>query len=289
MMMWSLLGCFGTGEVKPSLDSTTEPKVVLADAGLIFGVNKEDNSAAGWRLDESGLQRFEPKTQGTVVAGATTAEGVAVVVAQKNRTQPQLWTWSSTGWEQGPAIPHGKVSQILVASDGALWTEGDSGVHRSGDNGATWTRMNVPNDLQLGAIKLGEHDQRMVFAGRQLMASTDNGQTWATLYPNRVSTTDGQWIAEKTSAALRIGRLNGDGITWTADIEGDWVPSAIAGGPDAVRVVATPSLSTQVVVLKGTADGKDFAATKVDTLPEWVGLGDGVVWVSRDRDVHVVR
>ena len=128
ILLWSLLGCSGSTQVKGSLDDTTEPGVVLADAGLIFGRNTQDSSAAGWRIGKAGLQRLEPDTQGTVVAADTTSAGVAIVVAQKNGTQPQLWTWSSSGWAQGPSIPHGPIHQLLVASDGALWTEGDDGV-----------------------------------------------------------------------------------------------------------------------------------------------------------------
>ena len=287
-MVWSVLGCFGKGESTPALEATVEPTVILADAGLIFGQDSADSTMTGWRLTDKGVERFQPTGPGSIVAAATTQDGVVAVAAQQNGASPQLWWSTSEGWTEGEPIAHGPINQLLASPDGALWTEGDGGVYRTADEGKNWTRMDIPADLHLGASKLGEHEGRVVFAGRTLVASTDNGTSWTTLYDGKVSTTDGVWVAEQTSKpSLRIGRIGTDGVEWTGEIEGAWVAASIAGSATAVRVVATKQLSTEVVLLSGDPHGKGLSVSRVyRSQPEWVGLGEKVLWMDIKRRLH---
>jgi len=284
IMMWSLLGCFGTGDTAVSLDEDTEPRVVLADAGLVFG---GDGSLSGWKVDAKSVQRFTPTGDGIIVAAASIPNGVAVISKQSNGTTLQLWTESNPTWTEGAALSHGPINQLLVAQDGALWTEGDKGVHRSTDTGATWTRMNVPTNLRLGSRKMGISGGRVAFAGPKFLATMDNGTTWQTLFEGTVHTTDGTWVAGSTNKpSLRVGRVVEQGIEWTDEIDGAWNPSAIHGHSKGVRIVATQQLSTQVEVFQGTEQGKNFARTRIDSRPAWVGLGERVMWMDTKQRIH---
>lgn len=285
MMAWSLFGCFGGGESTPTLESTVELQVVLADAGLVFGQDSADSTMTGWRLTGKRLERFHPAGPGSIVTAATTPDGVVAVAAQKNGTSPQLWWADPAGWTEGEPIAHGPISQLLVGADGALWTEGDGGVYRSSDKGQNWERMDIPADLHLGTKKLGIHDNRVVFAGRELVVSSDNGGSWNSLYSGKVSTTDGVWVAEQTSKpSLRIGRIADDGIEWTGEVDGSWVAASIAGSTNEVRVVATEKLSTEVVLFIADPNGRDLSAKRVFKVPPpWIGLGEQVLWMDNKR------
>ena len=287
-MTWSLLGCFGLGDKQPSLPLSTEVRVVLADAGIIFG---EDSGMSGWRVSDKGPRRFAPEGAGSIVAADTTTSGVVAISAQTNGLNPQLWTNSGDGWTKGPALSHGPINQLLVAQDGGLWTEGDKGVYRSEDSGETWTRMEVPANLRLGAIKLGQSGGRIAFAGRSLVTTHDNGNTWQTLLADgSVQVTDGTWVAAATDKpSLRIGRISDQGVEWTDEVDGDWNAAAIQGHSEGVRIVGTQKLSTQVELLQGNQDGREFSSKRLRTRPEWVGLGNGVVWLDEKRQIHSLR
>ena len=148
--------------------------------------------------------------------------------------------------------------------------------------------MDVPANLRLGSIKLGQSGSRIAFAGRSFVTTTDNGTTWTTLLEDgSIQATDGTWVAASTNTpSLRVGQITDQGITWTAEIEGDWNVAAIRGHTQGVRIVGTKKLRTQVELLEGTADGKDFASSRLDTKPDGLGLGERVMWVDTQGRIH---
>jgi len=267
-----------------------EPRVVLADAGIVLGSDNVSAALEGWRVAGSSVRRLTPQGTGSFVAAAPRGEGLVAVAAKKNGAAPQLWSWNGAEWSAGATIPHSSIHQILVASDGALWTEGDRGVHRSTDGGEAWTPMPVGANLRLGSVKLGHSQGRLVFAGSKLFATDDDGRSWQVLHDGPVSCTDGTWVAATTERpSLRVGRITSGGVTWTGEIDGRWGASAIQGHAGGVRVVATRVLSTDVFVFEANEDGNEFKRMRVQGRPPatWVGLGERVMWVDSRKRIHV--
>jgi len=285
--VWGALACTG-GPQPVDTSPSFEPRVVLADGGIVLGGDGAAGTLDGWRIDGSSVHRLTPTGAGSFVAGAPRGDGVVAVAAHTNGSAPQLWTWDGAEWAVGPTIAHGPIHQIIVASDGSFWTEGDRGVHRSIDGGAGWVPMAVGANLRLGSVKLGHAEGRVVFAGAQLVATYDEGRSWKVLYDGMVSATDGTWVAESTPRpSLRVGRITDDGLMWTGEVDGQWTAAAIRGHAGGVRMVATKTLSTDVVVFEANVDGSVFERTRVDGPAAWVGLGERLVWVDKRKRIHV--
>ena len=279
--LWSALACTRGGAESVELAADFQAGIVLPDEAVVLGGDSALGTLDGWRIDGDSPSRLAPNGPGSFVAADSRSGGLVAVSAQTNGAEPQLWTWNGSGWAAGPAIPHGPVRQLMATDDGALWTEGEAGVHRSTDDGATWARLPVRANLRLGSVKLGHTSERVVFAGMALMSSSDDGQSWSTLYEGAVATTDGTWVAAPTDKpSLRIGRIDGEGVVWTSEIDGQWFAAEIRGHSTGVRVVATKALATDAVLFEASAEGKSFSKTRIKGPASAVGLGETAMWVD---------
>ena len=275
-------GCFGFGDRSETLPENFEPHVVLADSSLLLG---GDGGMSGWRVSSGAPDRFAPMGEGAIVAADVGSDGVVAISQAEGGRNSRLWSHSATGWSGGTELSHGPINQLMVTPSGALWTEGDRGVFQSVDRGVSWTSLSVPRSLRLGARKLGRSGDRIAYAGPELMVTTDEGQSWTTIDAGDVVTTDGTWVVStRGDDAMRVGQIVRDDIVWTDEVKGAWNPSAVRASAHGVRILATRRLSTQVELLQGDVDGRGFVSTKLKTQPEWVGLGERVLWLdSRNR------
>jgi len=286
LMAGGWLGCFGVGDTPDTLPQNFKPQVVLSDAGVLLG---GDGGISGWRVSSTDPERFAPSGDGQIVAAAEAADGIVVISAGHNGVNPQLWSHAATGWSMGPKLSHGPINQLIVGPDGSLWTEGDRGVFRSTDGGQLWTAMPLPRNLRLGTVKLGRSGARLAYAGPELMVTVDNGTSWTAVDATSVVTTDGTWVvSDKDDVAMRVGRIIGDQVEWTAEVEGAWNPVSIRGSSKGVRILAIKKLSTQVELLQGDEEGRGFVSTRIDAHPEWVGLGERVMWLDKRGRINTL-
>ena len=131
---------------------------------------------------------FEPEPARGVVAGADDAQRDAPGVA----VAPSNAFLADAPRPPGAAVSGGAEPSILVDRDGAFILVGDtSGVYRSVDGGATWSRASVP---RLGGL----------FNDGWALAQDDVGRLYA-------STTNGQIIGVAIS--------DDDGATWRASTQ----------------------------------------------------------------------
>ena len=197
----------------------------------------------GWSAWESLGGRPEPG-----VAVGQNADGRLEVFVEDRAAGPHTswhrWQTSPGGaWSSSPIAwqtsgPAEAMSALAIALDGTLVAAGASGVWRSQDGAASWTKISptllgasLSIDPAGGAIWATSHD------GNQILASFDGGTTWASKYatsgeghlnvvladPNSSGTV---WVGMSAPDTLaEVLRSTDNGSTWTPVL-----PSSLRGG-----------------------------------------------------------
>ncbi|MCS6844742.1 MAG: hypothetical protein NZ528_10570 [Caldilineales bacterium] len=169
-------------------------------------------------------------------------EGASLVAA----THAGLWRGDAQGdvWQPWPAAPgHPVVHDLIAAADGALYLAAATGVYRSDDSGAAWSRRSdgLP---PVGVLSLAAAPSapQVLYAGtdgRGLYRSDDAGRTWrATAL--EVPTVPGLWVDPADpdhvlirAAFQRVYESQDGGRTWTTPWDGlDLSTEIIAVGDD---------------------------------------------------------
>lgn len=98
------------------------------------------------------------------------------------------------------------------------------GLHRSTDNGQTWTKIGDPNDFHITALAANESTVFGGTSGDDIYRSTDNGETWIYLdsglkkYYVRVLVVIGERVVAGTLGGVFYSTNNGE--TWTQENSG---------------------------------------------------------------------
>ncbi len=105
-------------------------------------------------------------------------------------------TWEGIGRRlENPDKLH--LNQITSSDDGTLFIAGEAGMaFRSGDDGETWERMDIPYDGSLfGVLTLGDNKVAVHGLRGNVLYSTDNGDTWNQLDTQSSTTYIGSTLA----------------------------------------------------------------------------------------------
>lgn len=155
-----------------SFEAQSEPTVEIVDAPITLHLlskpavrNQIGRTTTLRKNIGTGLQTAE-----TAVATTTTAELPA--------------TFSTSQWAQMGGPPGGMVFDIFETSKRTLYVNSAIGVYRLTAGATVWTPVdvNIPNDVF--RVPIAEHaDTLYMVTTDELLASTDDGETWHTLGP----------------------------------------------------------------------------------------------------------
>ena len=155
-----------------SFEAQSEPTVEIVDAPITLHLlskpavrNQIGRTATLTKNTGIGLETTE-----TAVTTTTTAEFPA--------------TFSTSQWTQMGGPPGGAVFDIFETSKKTLYVNSAIGIHRLTAGTTVWTPVdvNIPNDVF--RVPIAEHaDTLYMVTTDELLASTDDGETWNALGP----------------------------------------------------------------------------------------------------------
>ena len=153
-----------------SFEAQSEPTVEIVDAPITLHLlskpavrNQDGRTATVSKNIGTGLQTSE-----TAVATPTTADFPA--------------TFSTAPWTQMGGPPGGFVFDIFETSKKTLYVHSSIGVYRLTAGATVWTPVNVNISSGVFRVPIAEHaDTLYIVAANELLASTDDGETWNTL------------------------------------------------------------------------------------------------------------
>ena len=153
-----------------SFEAQSEPTVEIVDAPITLHIlskpavrNQVGRTATVSKNIGTGLQTSE-----TAVATPTTADFPA--------------TFSTAPWTQMGGPPGGFVFDIFETSKKTLYVHSSIGVYRLTAGATVWTPVNVNISSGVFRVPIAEHaDTLYIVAANELLASTDDGETWNTL------------------------------------------------------------------------------------------------------------
>lgn len=212
--------------------------------------------------------------------------------------------WRTLGPDGGRVVhiavsPHDR--DLLLAAT-------DTGLHRSTDRAANWTRVDAGRMGGVAAVGFHPGDPSMVYAAAEngLFRSTDGGAGWkAVALPGGEAPAWGVAVAPTNGQVIWVGRANGvlrstdGGATWTEVIAGGGWAGALAIDPGDPQVV----LVGMAGLIRRTADGgaswseaavggsvNSIAISPVDPAIVWASTGEsglksedgGLTWSRQD-------
>ena len=152
-----------------NFSATSEPTVEIIDAVFVI-----DSPAKPAVRSQAGSSAIPGKSLGE---GQKPDESVfatlPVDTTEVSTPKPQ---WNQTKGPAGAA-----VSSLFVASDGGLYARAGADLYRLADNGNTWRLADVNMSIN-GSWQMTERgDTLYVVSDKEVLASTDRGETWNSL------------------------------------------------------------------------------------------------------------
>ena len=153
-----------------SFEAESESTVEIVDAPITLHLlskpavrNQIGRAATATKNIGTGLQIAE-----TAVATTTTADFPA--------------TFSTAPWTQMGGPPGGFVFDIFETSNKTLYVHSSIGIYRLTADATVWTPINVNIPKNVFRVPIAEHaDTLYIVAANELLASTDDGETWKAL------------------------------------------------------------------------------------------------------------
>jgi photosystem II stability/assembly factor-like uncharacterized protein len=165
--------------------------------------------------------------------------------------------WTLTGLDGKSVITFGSIGDIILASTRS------QGIHRSTDNGQTWTKV-TSGDLDLAYIEAIATVGDMLIAGTNIIGratyqSTDSGATWNPVYSN----VDGYVTALTTrhdtvfagTYSGGVYRSTDKGISWTHMGSGEFLQSFVLSMIWIDSTIYTGTHSNWLGIWKSTDSG----------------------------------
>ena len=198
-----------------SFDAQSEPTVEIVDAPITLNIlakptvrNQVGHTTTPNKNIGTGL-RASDKT----VASETTADFPA--------------TFSTSHWTQMGGPPGGVVFDIFETSKKTRYANSSIGVYRLTAGTTVWTPVdiNIRNSVYR-RVPMAEHAGTLYIAANELLASTDDGETWKALgirpegYPVELIVID---TAARKTVTMYLALLN-NGIFRSTDAGKHWTP-----------------------------------------------------------------
>lgn len=270
----------GLGRIRIALSpGYAEDRIVFASAG--GQVFRSNDGGATWQPLSSGLGSFFPVAN--LALSPKFTQDSTVLLGGEYRT-PRVMRSTNAGqaWITASGLAagtNGILALAFVPGDGRVayaWAD-QAGLHRSGDGGATWTRIYSPTETSstgLGwlaqslAISPDFLHDRLMFAGfvgaQNLRRSADGGATWrpadaglpAGLIWGSAIALSPDWARERLiflGTDKGVFRSEDGGLTWKASSVG--LPQSEGGRPVGVLSLAiSPDWASDRTVFAGLAE-----------------------------------
>ena len=153
-----------------NFEAQSEPTVEIVDAPITLHIlskpavrNQVGRTMTATKNIGTGLRASQ-----TTAASTTTADFPA--------------TFSTSHWTQMGGPPGGFVFDIFETSKKTLYVHSSIGVYRLTADASVWTPVNVNIPNEMPRVPIAEHASTLyIIAANELLASTDDGETWNTL------------------------------------------------------------------------------------------------------------
>ena len=155
-----------------SFEAQSEPTVEIVDAPIMLHLLSKPAVR-----NQVGHTTIPNKNIGT---GVRAAETTAAATA----TADFPTTFSTAPWTQMPGPQGGFIFNIFATSQKTLYARSSIGVYRLTADATVWTPVNVDISVEQLRTPMAEHaDTLYVVSTDEVLASTDDGETWNALGP----------------------------------------------------------------------------------------------------------
>jgi photosystem II stability/assembly factor-like uncharacterized protein len=244
-----------------ALLNTPEYMLIGLEGG---GIYRSTDDGASWQFASSGLSGFDPSGYAFAVLGQRVfvSSGFSIY----NSTDGGF-TWAPTG---NGLPPYGVFVAGLASREGVLFAgASSSGVYRSIDSGATWTKtLSTPADSDVSTIFCtGQY----LFVGTYeggVFRSTNDGATWQARSTG-LATGDGRRILSFAEAGGTVFVGTRAGAYHSTDDGDTWIPAT--SGLTSMSVSSVMGLGMDV--LAGTYGGGVYLSTNGGVDWSWSSTG----------------
>ena len=171
-----------------SFEAQSEPTIEIIDAPIILDVNSKPAIR-----NQTGRA---PSDDNTDNAGSQISNNLSTSDAQVDASQFSTAQWARTTGPQGSP-----TYDIFETSSGTLYVSTQTGVYRLPTDSPTWTPTNTYIRTPGGKMAMAEHNGTLyIVSTDEILASTDNGETWNTFCPKPKGYATGLIITDGTQA-----------------------------------------------------------------------------------------
>lgn len=230
-VMRSVDGGMTWSRLRPITDSLSYNDVQITMEGSLLsttsrGISRSTDNGSTWHQSESGL------ISTIVTAMAPNARGGLFTIMYGHEKEIELLAHSMSDdagatWRAAQPLPawwHQGHSENLPAEfdgNGLLYVMGKNGLHRSSDNGLTWTALGLVGGKEIRSLAVATDTLFAVTEGDLLFMSGDKGATWMRVTTSPPLASGSGSVAYAQNGALVIGtdqrhyRSTDRGLSWT--------------------------------------------------------------------------
>lgn len=295
-LLFALFGCSSGAQLIATLPSTFTPLHVIADSPqIVLGfeggpfIPLPQRRLAAYEIQGQQLKAIGPTGTGWYQAGYRQGNCLWVIAATArpdgNGSLYQLWSVDPQGWHDQGLLPATSLTDLATEDGQAGWAVGVQQLYRTENAGQSWQKIQgapAPGNVRESLGIIGP--QRLFIGGGALLYTENAGNTWKSWHSEPILATDGHWALAGTTGQ-KVAKIENDHLTWISEIDAQWYPQRVQNTPQGLRILATKSQSSQLVVLDSKDGGQYFTVRRLTGAsdPAWVGLGQEILWMDVRR------